>query len=79
LWNAAVNFCKEYARRINPFPKIFIHFNKMQGVYTGNSLGIALTLRCITLFPSEQGRIIGHFYKEDLEGAEPVLLKEYLI
>ncbi|RPI75125.1 MAG: hypothetical protein EHM47_03480 [Ignavibacteriales bacterium] len=43
-WNAAINFSGKYIKKISPYHKVFIYFDKMQGIYTGNSLGIALTL-----------------------------------
>jgi len=43
-WTAALDFCRKYIKKISPAHKVLIYFDKMQGIYSGNSLGIALTL-----------------------------------
>jgi hypothetical protein len=43
-WSFALEYTSKFIRKFSPHHKVIIHFDKMLGVYTGNSMGIALTL-----------------------------------
>ena len=43
-WKLALNLSKEYVKKPNKYHEVIINFDKKQGFYEGNSLGIALTL-----------------------------------
>jgi len=40
----AINYCKKFIRKIKPTHTIYLHFEDKLGMYSGNSIGIALTL-----------------------------------
>lgn len=46
-WQIALNICKKYTQRIKPSHTVFIHFVNRYGIYSGSSLGVALTLAFI--------------------------------
>lgn len=43
-FSTAINYCKKFIRKIKPTHTIYLHFEDKLGMYSGNSLGIALTL-----------------------------------
>lgn len=46
-WFTALSETKRFVRKTFPFHEVLIHFNKAEGFYEGNSLGLALTLSFI--------------------------------
>ena len=46
-FNTAISYCKKFIRKIKPSHTIYLHFENRLGLYSGNSLGIALTLHFI--------------------------------
>jgi len=46
-WNVAVNYVKDFIKKIDDNHEIVIHFNKRTGFCRGNSLGVALTIKFI--------------------------------
>lgn len=43
-WQIALNICKRYTHKIKSSHTVFIHFINKYGIYSGSSLGVALTL-----------------------------------
>ncbi len=43
-WKNALNFVKDYTKKINQHHEVIISFDRRAGIYQGDSLGIALTL-----------------------------------
>lgn len=43
-WILARDYVREKRKRISKFHEVIIHFDNRMGIYTGNSLGIALTI-----------------------------------
>ena len=46
-WSIAINYTKKYVKRKLSFHEVIIQFDKKAGIYTGDSLGIILTLTFI--------------------------------
>lgn len=46
-WQIALNICNRYTQRIKPSHTVFVHFVNRYGIYSGSSLGVALTLAFI--------------------------------
>lgn len=43
-WQLALSLSKQYVKKPNKFHEVIISFDKKEGIYEGNSLGISLTL-----------------------------------
>lgn len=43
-WELAIKLLKKYVRKPYPFHEVIISFDKREGIYEGNSLGLALSL-----------------------------------
>ena len=43
-FSTAINYCKKFIPKIKSAHTVYLHFENKLGLYTGNSLGIALTL-----------------------------------
>jgi hypothetical protein len=46
-WNVAINYAKNFIKKLEDNHEIVIHFNKRSGFCRGNSLGAALTIKLI--------------------------------
>ena len=46
-WNVAINYAKNFIKKLDDNHEIVIHFNKRTGFCRGNSLGAALTIKFI--------------------------------
>lgn len=46
-FSTAINYCKKFIPKIKSAHTVYLHFENKLGLYTGNSLGIALTLAFI--------------------------------